>query len=347
MNFYDILEVTKDETKEGIKKAYKNLAIKYHPDKNINLNDDEKKKIEEKFRDIKTAYDVLYDDNKRKEYDMMTNDEKTELYNKFKKYFLNIAPQYSKIYQILINKYYGDENEFREDVNNFNIQNIYNKFYDSIFNRKKEVKTHNKSTIDLNIYGVIHTSLEDRYMGKYCKFIVKKSTNESSSTFIIPVIENEIVLSEEGEVDSNGKKGDIYIKIVCEEHSIFKQLNDSDLLLIKKISISEYFYGGNLNIQHIDGSFIEYNFNNFINKNPIICFKNKGLPKLVKGKKDLNEGYEYVEFNSKYDNIKRGNLYIYFNVDGITNEPENEIEKKYKDTIENTLKELFPPIDLV
>lgn len=63
-DFYSILGVEKNADKQELKKAYRKLAIKYHPDKNSgNLE------AEEKFKEISEAYDVLSDDGKRAEYD--------------------------------------------------------------------------------------------------------------------------------------------------------------------------------------------------------------------------------------------------------------------------------------
>lgn len=62
-DYYDILGVSRDASKSEIKKAYRKLALKYHPDKN------KAKDAEEKFKEISEAYAVLYDDEKRKLYD--------------------------------------------------------------------------------------------------------------------------------------------------------------------------------------------------------------------------------------------------------------------------------------
>jgi len=63
-DFYDILGVKKDASKEDIKKAYRRMALKYHPDKNPG-----DKSAEEKFKDASEAYEVLSDPEKRKAYD--------------------------------------------------------------------------------------------------------------------------------------------------------------------------------------------------------------------------------------------------------------------------------------
>ena len=63
-DFYEILGVNKDASTSQIKKAYRKLAVKYHPDKNP---DNEDAMI--KFHDINEAYEVLQDDEKRGIYD--------------------------------------------------------------------------------------------------------------------------------------------------------------------------------------------------------------------------------------------------------------------------------------
>ena len=64
-DYYEILGVSKDATPEEIRKAYKKLAIKWHPDKHV----DDKKEAEEKFKEIAGAYSVLSDPEKKREYD--------------------------------------------------------------------------------------------------------------------------------------------------------------------------------------------------------------------------------------------------------------------------------------
>jgi molecular chaperone DnaJ len=62
-DYYDILGVSKESSKEEIKKAYRKLVKKYHPD--VNKEDD----AEEKFKEVQEAYEVLSDESKRSAYD--------------------------------------------------------------------------------------------------------------------------------------------------------------------------------------------------------------------------------------------------------------------------------------
>ena len=61
MKYYEILEVSQDASIDDIKKAYKKLALQYHPDKN--------KEADIKFKEISNAYSVLGDPEKRQNYD--------------------------------------------------------------------------------------------------------------------------------------------------------------------------------------------------------------------------------------------------------------------------------------
>jgi molecular chaperone DnaJ len=68
-DYYDVLGVSKSADKAALKQAYRRLTMKYHPDRNPN-----DKKTEEKFKEVREAYDVLSDDKKRAMYDQFGHD---------------------------------------------------------------------------------------------------------------------------------------------------------------------------------------------------------------------------------------------------------------------------------
>lgn len=64
MDYYRVLGVGKDASKDEVKKAFRRLAQQYHPDKNPNNEE-----AEDRFKEVNEAYEVLSDDDKRKQYD--------------------------------------------------------------------------------------------------------------------------------------------------------------------------------------------------------------------------------------------------------------------------------------
>ena len=68
-DYYDILGVSRDASEDDIKKAYKKIMLKYHPDRMGNKSDKEKKEAEEIVKSANEAYETLSDPQKKQEYD--------------------------------------------------------------------------------------------------------------------------------------------------------------------------------------------------------------------------------------------------------------------------------------
>lgn len=82
-NYYQLLGLQSDASKEEIKKAYRTYATKYHPDKQHG-----DKFFEERFKEVKEAYDILSDDNKKAAYDLKIDNKSNRSSNyNFKNHF--------------------------------------------------------------------------------------------------------------------------------------------------------------------------------------------------------------------------------------------------------------------
>ena len=68
-DYYELLGVDRNASDSEIKKAYRKLAVKFHPDKNPGDNS-----AEEKFKEISSAFEVLKDPDKRRKYDQFGHD---------------------------------------------------------------------------------------------------------------------------------------------------------------------------------------------------------------------------------------------------------------------------------
>ena len=116
MNFYNILDLEPTCTHKEIRQAYKKLVIKYHPDKPYGN--------EEKFKQIKIAYDVLSDEEKRMKYDLMNEASWMKLYDVLNSMmpseYVNKANNVVHFFNI------------KNDINDMNFTNIKSKIFQKL-----------------------------------------------------------------------------------------------------------------------------------------------------------------------------------------------------------------------
>jgi DnaJ-class molecular chaperone len=142
IDFYKELEITRDASDNDIKRAYRKLAIKYHPDKNQN-----DKSCEEKFKKVSLAYQTLSDPNKRKMYDLTGSADDADMFssefaeNIFNDIFSNIFESFGTSAQ---HQQHNNGNIF-DYINTVDLNN------DSIFNNPNiHVSVHTFSADDLH-----------------------------------------------------------------------------------------------------------------------------------------------------------------------------------------------------
>lgn len=150
--FYELLGVETSASEGEIRKAYRKLALKYHPDK---VSVEEREESEIKFKEITEAYEVLSDEDRRREYDLggynnNNNNNRNQHYNDFDFDF----------------NFGGNPNN-----SNFNPEDFANFFGSGPgSSRPNNFSSSNKNNnIDLNIYFNTTVTLKDLYFGKLIK----------------------------------------------------------------------------------------------------------------------------------------------------------------------------------
>lgn len=164
-DFYKILGLDKNASQDDIKKAYRNLSKKYHPD--INKSEE----AIQKYKDVQEAYEALSNKEKRKNYDSLNNSSFDNIFNQTNDYYSSIFgnKDYADIlnnYEKIFNNTNNYSNTVREDVNiEYLIPLDYvinggkatitydNKSYEVII--PKEIKENQKIKLNENLYIVI------------------------------------------------------------------------------------------------------------------------------------------------------------------------------------------------
>jgi DnaJ-class molecular chaperone len=254
-NFYNILGVNENATKDEIKKAYRTLQMKYHPDKN--LGNQESHDMTQK---INEAYETLGDEQKKQEYDMMRNNP-----------FLS----------------HNGPHIHREDIP---LNDIFNMMFGSnpfgMPGMPPGAKIHifhggpmnmqQAMSKPIPIIKSLQITMEQVFDGASLPLEIDRWILQSGSKIIeketiyvdIPqgIDENEIIiLRDKGNVISDICKGDIKINISVQNNTSFKRLG-LDLILDKTISLKEALCGFNFELNYINGK--SYTLNN--NKGSIV-----------------------------------------------------------------------------
>ncbi|MDP4266929.1 MAG: J domain-containing protein [Bacteroidota bacterium] len=228
IDYYKILGVNNNATQEEIKKAYRRLARKYHPD----LNPSDKENLK-KFQEINEANEVLSDPDKRKKYDQYGKDWKnSEEYEK--------AAQNKQRYTD-----FGGQ-RFSEEFSGSGFSDFFESFFGS-FGGSKKVKYRGE---DYNTE--IQLELTDAYKTQ------KKTLNVNGKKIRITIpagIENGQTIKIKGLGGSGinlGPNGDLFITFSIANHPNFKRVGD-DLFTSVELDIFKAILGGEITIDTLDG----------------------------------------------------------------------------------------------
>ena len=263
-NHYETLGVSQDADDNEIKKAYRKLSLKYHPDRNQDED------ATRKFQEINQAYETISDNSKRQQYDMelkfgggghgmngMHNmEEFTDLNNIFNMMFGGMG----------IHRMGGMHGMG-------GMPNIHVFHNGGPGNFHAEFSTHFHQSPPPPISKTVDVTLEQSFHGISLPVEIQKwviinnmKVNEKENIMVnIPAGMDEgdtLVLQGKGNVINENIKGDVKINIKIQNNTIFKR-QGLDLILHKKISLKEALCGFSFEIPHINGkTFTLNNINN-------------------------------------------------------------------------------------
>ncbi|MCF8218904.1 MAG: J domain-containing protein [Bacteroidales bacterium] len=254
-DYYKILGVNKNASQDEIKKAYRKLAVKYHPDKNP---DD--KKAEEKFKNISEAYEVLKDPETREKYDRLGAN--------WKQYEHAQAGQQGQGFDPFGGFGQGGQrtrtgNFSQEDFEGFfggfggsGFSDFFEQFFGGGFDRRAQQQRSSRqkgqSTQAHNLKGDIYISLEDAFHGT--KRIL--NVNDERLRVSIPKgIKDKQTLRMKGKGQEDpytGKRGDILLTIHVNPHK-FIERHGNDLHTTATMDIFTATLGGTLAVHTLTG----------------------------------------------------------------------------------------------
>lgn len=237
IDYYKILEIDKSATEADIKKAYRKLARKYHPD--LNPND---KNAEKKFKELNEANEVLSNPENRKKYDQYgENWEHGEEYEK--------ARQQQQRYQNAGGQQSGGFGGF----GGFSGGGDYSDFFESMFGgggQKGSRRTTAFKGQDFNVE--LHLDLKDVYTTHKRTLTI----NGKNIRLTIPAgVENGQVIKisgQGGEGANGGPKGDLYLTFNIENHTDFK-LDKHNLYTTVNLDLYTALLGGETTANTFDG----------------------------------------------------------------------------------------------
>ncbi|EKE40517.1 hypothetical protein ENUP19_0298G0063 [Entamoeba nuttalli] len=332
IDYYQVLGVSKQATQSELKKAYRTLSLKYHPDKPTG----DKKKYEQ----INKAYEVLSDETQRRRYDLggeeaLKNPERQNGFggfNPFGDIFQDMRPH---------QKHQMPNVEIVLDVT---LEDLYKGKTIEVLHRKRQLCHHCHGTggdtpDDVKECPVCHGSgvkTETRRIGpgfiqqiqstcdkcggkgkiygKVCHVCKGKKVEEGETTISVTINkgmrEGEVITFEGfGDEKPDWKTGDVIFKIHTIEHPNFTRRWD-DLRTTMHITLKESLIGFTKEVKHLDGHIVKVEKKGITPYGSVITIENEGMPikmKETKGKLfvDIIVDYPHSLNNQQQEAIEK------------------------------------------
>ena len=281
--YYDVLGVSESASQEDIKRSYRKLSLKYHPDKNHESKDTGK------FQQISEAYETLSDEDKRKQYDMGRKSPFSSMHGMpgmpgMGTHEVNVDELFQNLFGNFMN---GESNEMNSGIpggihgihiNGMpagmsgmpfgNVRVFHNGMPGNMYGRSQPKPTPIVKTVNISVEQVMSGANVPIEIERW---IVQDGTKtfEKETIYVdVPcgIDDNEIiVLKDKGNIMNDISKGDIKVFIKIENTTLFKR-HGLDLIYEKKITLKEALCGFSFELKYVNGK--TYTINN--NKGSIV-----------------------------------------------------------------------------
>jgi len=274
-DYYKILGVEKTATKEEISKAFRKLAVKYHPDKNPN-----NKAAEEKFKEITEAHEVLSDPEKRKKYDALGAN-----WNQYQTSGGGFEDFFSQFGGA--GRGSGTTYEFSGDFGDLfgGMGGGFSNFFESFFGGRRRQASSGFSSqgfqsqqTGIDVEANLHITLEEAFNGSERQISIDGKTLKIK---INPGATDGQKLRLKGVGRSSmkdGTKGDLYLNIHILQHP-FYEIKDGELFYNLDVDLYTAVLGGKEEIKTLDGKKISINIPEGTESEKILRLKKLGLQK--------------------------------------------------------------------
>ena len=270
IDYYKVLGVSKDATSDEIKKAYRKLARKLHPD--INPND---KDAHAKFQQLNEANEVLSHPEKRKKYDKYGKDwENGEEYEKYQQQQRSSS---------------GRQQQANADFGGGDFSD----FFSSMFGNQERGGSAQTKFRGQDIQAKLQIDIKEAYTTHKKEF----SVNGKNIRITIPAgIEDQQTIKISGYGSpgiNNGPSGDLYITFSIANSSLFKRVGN-DLFLTHDLDLYAAVLGGDVTISDFNQAKLKLKVAAGTQNGTKVRLKGKGFPVY---KKEGQFGDLYITFN--------------------------------------------------
>jgi len=248
-DYYQVLGIEKGASKDEVKKAFRKLAHKYHPDK--------KDGDEKKFKEVNEAYTILSDEKKRQEYDT-----------------------YGRTFQgggQGFNASGFDFSGFGQNGFEFDLNDIFEGFFGRRVRRGRDISIDTELTFEESVFGVERNIL------------VNKANKPEEIKVRIPagISDDQMIrLTGKGESIPDGVSGDLYIKVHVKPHPVFRK-EGYNLVMTLNIKLTDALLGANYPIKTIDGMEVDIKIPKNVKFGDVLRIRDRGVPARGGKKGDL------------------------------------------------------------